>query len=228
MEIKISDGTELSKLLDTLADEITSAHFYFKLYNDLIASGDTYGREFIQANTFWFLTRKSLMSSCLLNLCRAYDQESSSLNLKNLLDTIKANRPLFAAAHFRERLSNNAFVDSLASTNRIPTVEEIEQDLKLTTDLNPLVKKLILWRNNIIAHRGAKVALGKNQILEDNPISHAEITELLRDSLVIFNKYSGLYRASTHSVQIVGHDDYLQVLKHMKVGIDKELESYNP
>ncbi|MFN9789788.1 MAG: hypothetical protein ACK53X_01690, partial [Holosporales bacterium] len=199
-----------------------------RIRHHLISSGDTYGREFIQANTFWFLTRKSLMSSCLLNLCRTYDQEESkSLNLKNLLDTIKANLPLFAEAHFRERLSNNAFVDSLASTNRIPTVQEIEQDLELTTDLNPLVKKLIIWRNNIIAHRSSKVALGKNQILEDNPISHAEITELLKDSLVIFDKYSGLYRESRHSVQIVGHDDYLQVLKYMKAGIDKELESYN-
>lgn len=160
----------------------------------------------------------------ILTCAASFDQESKSLNLVNLLDTIKANRHLFSEEHFRTRLSDNAFVDSLAEMHRIPDLSELEADIQAATCQNASVKKLMIWRNNIVAHLGAKQALGKTSIVADNPIEKEEIEELLDNSLKIFNKYSSLYNASTWSRQIVGHDDYRSLLKFIGLGLKKHEE----
>ena len=79
----------------------------------------------------------------------------------------------------------------------------------------------MIWRNNIIAHRGAKVSLGKDEILADNPLSQQEIETLLDECFTIFNRYSNLYRASTWSRKVVGHDDYQSLLETLKLGLQK-------
>jgi len=150
-----------------------------------------------------------------------YDQESSSLNLVNLLDTIKANLHFFSEPHFRQRMAGNAFVDSLAQYNRVPELDQLESDSKSVSCENPLVKKLMIWRGNLVAHRGAKVALGKKKILTDNPLTHREVDQLLDHALDTFNKYSGLYRASTWSVKAIGEDDYKHLLEFLRLGLTK-------
>jgi hypothetical protein len=221
MEIKIKTSEELNKLLDALAKEIVFAHIYYCLLCDLSKARTTHEREFSNFNTFWTLTLGALRTAYQTHLCRVYDQESASLNLVNLLHTIQSNLHLFSESYFRERLSGNAFVDSLAKTKRMPEKDELESDMELVTCENPIVKKLIVWRNNIVAHRGAKVALGKDQVLSDNPISDVEIKELLEQSLSIFNKYSSFYNASTQSSGIIGHDDYKHLLKFIGLGLKK-------
>jgi hypothetical protein len=221
MKIDIQTGAELSKLLDTLAHEIVDAHIYHKLFSDLTDSITEYSREFQQSNTFWGLTIDSLKEARLIRLCRVFDQNSDGLNLVNLLETIKANLHLFQEEHFRDRLRNNAFIDSLAETNRVPSPDQLDGDIDYASSRNPLVKKLMIWRNKIVAHRDAKVSLGKIRTLESNPISNLEIEELLSQSLIIFNRYSSLYTASTWSRQVIGHDDYRSLLKFLRLGIQK-------
>jgi hypothetical protein len=46
----------------------------------------------------------------------------------------------------------------------------------------------MIWRNNIIAHRGAKVSLGKDEILADNALTQQEIETLLDECFTIFNR----------------------------------------
>jgi hypothetical protein len=221
MEINIQTSVQLNILLDALAKEIVFAHIYYRLLCDLVKSAPTHEREFQNFNTFWTLTRGALRTAYQTHLCRVYDQDSTSLNLVNLLHTIQANLHFFSETHFRKRLEGNAFVDSLAKTKRIPGEDEVEKDIKLVTCENPKVKKLMIWRNNIVAHRGAKVALGKNQVLLDNPLSDKEIEQLLEDGLDMFNKYSSLYNASTQSPGIIGHDDYEHLLKFVGLGLKK-------
>ena len=67
----------------------------------------------------------------------------------------------------------------LARDNRLPDKEQLDKDVRFASQKNPLVKKLLLWRNNIIAHLGAKVSLGYNRILENNPLGKDEIESLL-------------------------------------------------
>ena len=119
MKINIQSDKELNSLLDALANEIVDANIYHRLFCDLVDSIDSHQRELSQSNTFWSLTLDALRDARLTRLCRVYDQESKSLNLVNLLDTIKANLHLFEEHYFRERLQDNAFVDSLAQTGRV-------------------------------------------------------------------------------------------------------------
>lgn len=224
MEIKIQKSEELTRLLDALSKEIVLAHIYYHLLCDLVKAKPTHEREFQNFNTFWNLTLGALRTAYQTHLCRIYDQESKSLNLVNLLHTIEANLHLFSEVYFRKRLEGNAFVDSLAKTKLMPEKQEIEGDIKLVTCKNSLVKKLMVWRNNIVAHRGAKVVLGKSQVLQDNPLSDAEIRQLLEQSLKVFNKYSSLYCATTQSSGIIGHDDYLHLLKSVGLGLKKREE----
>jgi hypothetical protein len=224
MEIKIKTSAELTKLLDALAKEIVLAHIYYRLLCDLCKARATHDREFSYFNTFWTLTLGSLRTAYQTHLCRVYDQESTSLNLVNLLYTIQSNLHFFSESNFRERLKGNAFVDSLAKNKLVPEKHEVESDMKLVTCENPIVKKLIIWRNNIVAHKGAKVALGKDRVLSDNPISDVEIKKLIEQGLLIFNKYSSFYNASTQSSGIIGHDDYEQLLKFIGLGLKKREE----
>jgi len=221
MEIKIKNGDELNKLLDTLAIEIVDANFYHRLYSNLVDSIEDNAREFSQSNTFWSFTLDSLQDARIIRLCRVFDQESKSLNLFNLLETIKANIHFFEKNHFRERLKDNAFVESLAEVDRIPSESQLDKDIWFASDQNMLVKKLMIWRNNIVVHRAAKVSLGKDEILADNPLSQQEIGTLLDESFNIFNRYSSLYRASTWSRTVVGHDDYKTLLKFLNLGLQK-------
>ena len=218
MEIEIQTGEELNLLLEALLDEIVKANSYYRLVSGLENAVPDYEWEYRQAGVFWHLTQNALKDACLISLCRIYDQNSETLNLFNLLHTIKANLHLFSEPHFRERFKNNAFVDSLAQDKRTPEIDELESDMESVSCRNQTVKKLMIWRGNIIAHSNANVALGKNKILDDKPLLEAEIKQLLEHSLKMFNKYSSLYRNSIQNDQlfILGQDDYKNLLLRLK------------
>lgn len=221
MEIKVKNSEDLTKLLKALAQEIIDANICHRLYCDLTSSIKENAKAFTQSNTFWNFTFIALDDARVIRLCRIFDQESNSLNLYNLLVTIRANLHYFEEEYFRDRLKENPFVELLARDNRMPDKERLEKDIWFASRKNPLVQKLILWRHNIIAHLGARVSLGQNQILKDNPLGREEIESLLDESFVIFNRYNSLYSASTYSRKVVGHDDYKSLLKFMNLGLQK-------
>jgi hypothetical protein len=222
MKITIKSGDELNKLLDALATDIVDANIYYKLFAGLTNSIPDYPDERNLSNTFWWLTLRAIKEAFLLRLCRIFEQNSRSLNLVNLLDTIKTNRHYFQEPHFRERLKDNAFIESLAEGVVIPSVEELQSDITFASDNNPIVKKLMLWRMNVYAHTGAKTALGKfTDTLEEYSISEVEIEQLLDQCFLISNKYMSLYKASTWSRHILGHDDYLSLFKFLRIGLEK-------
>jgi hypothetical protein len=222
MKITIKSGEELNKLLDALAKDIVDANIYYKLFAGLTSSISNYSDEINQSNTFWFLTVQAIKEAFLFRLCRIFEQNDRSLNLVNLLDTIKANRHYFEEPQFRERLKDNAFIESLVEGVKIPSIEELQSDIAFASDGNPIVKKLILWRMNVYAHTGAKTALGKFvDSLEKNSIAKEEIEQLLDKCFSISNKYMNLYKSSTWSRQIIGHDDYLSLFKFLRAGLEK-------
>jgi len=87
-----------------------------------------------------------------------------------------------------------------------------------------LVKNLVIWRNNIISHKRASNVVNEKDITKDYPLTIDEVSELVTRATDISNSYSGLFQASTTSTQIVGHDDYLYVLKSIKERIHKQKE----
>jgi len=219
MEITIKNGEELEKLLDELGKDIYAAKDYHLLYCNIATETEQYVEVFDQSNTFWDLTLNALHDAKILRLCRFYDQEKSSLSILSLLNTIELNPDYFNKQHFRDRLKENKFVDSLAQRNRDP-LEILKRDIEYVS-CDSAVKKLLIWRNCTIAHRGAKVSLGKIDKLEENPLSATEIEELLDKGIDIFSRYYRLFRASSYSLKIAGHDDYKSLLELANLGLTK-------
>lgn len=228
MEISIASAEEFESLLNALASEIVDAQIYFKLHTDLIAAIPGYEEVFNESPTFWGLTVHALLDATFSRLCRIYDQNSKSLNLRNLLDTIKANLNIFDVQNFRERLKDNPFVESLSQTARKPSIDMLKQDIQYVSSTNHIVQKLVIWRNNIFVHRKATNVVNQRNIADDYPLSKNDVSGLLDRAESILNRYSSLFRASSYSTQIVGHDDYLYVLKTIKTKIqlqEKEIAS---
>src|SRR3989442_7115410 len=100
MEIRINSGEDLNKLLNALATDIVDANIFHRLFTGLMAANSEFPREISQSNMFWWLTMQAIKEAYLTRLCRIFDQHSQSLNLANLLDTLKANLHFFQESHF--------------------------------------------------------------------------------------------------------------------------------
>jgi hypothetical protein len=219
MQIKIGSSQEFGRLLNALADEMVSACIHFRLYSDLETARKSYIVELNESKAFWSLTFKAHLDTVLFRLCKIYDQHSLSLNLRNLLDTIQANIDIFDVEQFRERLKDNPFVDSLSSNSTKPDLGQLEKDSDYVSEVNPSVKALVFWRNNFFVHRSAK-HVAKNRNLADHySLSLTNVEQLLKEGICILNRYSSLFRANTYSTQIVGHDDYKNVLEAIRSAV---------
>lgn len=228
MQLNIKSSDEFDKLLKALADEAVNANIFFKLHIALKSATTEYNRELNQSTTFWYLTFQALLDAALFRLCLIYDTYPTSNSLPNLLDTIKENLHIFDEADFRDRLKDNPFVDSLAQSARKPELKQLDVDIEYASDKNPLVKNLLVWRHNILAHRSAgNIIKGKN-LRVDYPLSIENLSELLEKGISILNHYSSLFRALSRSTQIVGHDDYQYVLSCIRSDLirrEEELEA---
>ena len=222
MKIIIKDSAQFERLLNMLLKEIIDGECYFKLYQDLLASIPKYRTVFVQSNTFWSLTTNALLDGTLTRLCRVYDQNTKSLSICNLLDTIEANLAIFDTSNFRKRLKDNPFVGSLSQTARKPDAKKLKKDIETVSSSAPLVKKLIILRNNLIAHRRASNVVEDFDITKHYVITRDEITSLLSRATSILNDYSSLFRASIFSTKIVGHDDYLYILNAVNEKFERD------
>jgi hypothetical protein len=201
-EISIKTPEELNRLFDALGDEIVEANFYHRILCNLLDCLGDYEREFAQSNTFWYLVFEAFHDARLTHLSRVYDKSQDSLNLARLLDTIKDHC-------------------------KVPVDQaQLSKDMKAVRKENPLVKELIGWRNAFVAHRDAdkSKSLQGTKALEQASRHRQKIETLLDRSFEIFNRYSSLYRNSTNSRQIVGHDDYKSLLELVRLGLQKRDE----
>jgi hypothetical protein len=213
MRINISNADEFERLLNALCDEAVTAYIHFRLYSDLEAARTQYAIAFRQSWTFWSLTFQAHWDTTLFRLCKIYDQHTSSLNLINLLDTIEDNIDIFDVENFRERLKGNPFVDSLAAGAERPDLAKLKEDKNSVSDSHPSVKALMFWRNNFFAHRSAKHVAKEKDLADHYTFDNSTVESLLKNAMRILNNYSILFRASSYSTQIVGYDDYKNILQ---------------
>lgn len=211
MKIDVTDSAQFKRLLEALVDELIDARDHFRLHQDLDASIPEYQTEFNQSVGFWTSTLRAHMDAAVLRLCKAYDQskDKPNLNLRNFLETIQANLHFFDEANFRERLKDNAFVDSLAKDPRKPDTAQLRKDLEWVTNANPLVKNLTLWRHHHVAHRSRSSALDPRGFAQQNPLPFSEIKALIDNGLRIVNDYSSLFSATVHTSTPIKDYKYL-------------------
>lgn len=213
--IRIKDAAEFDSLMRGLASDIVDAQVHYRLHQALNESIAEYCTELNQSPAFWNLTFSAQIDAALLRLCRAYDSDGSALSLARLLATIEVNLDIFETPHFKQRLSDNPFVESLAEDDRVPDRAELTRNLKLVSRSDPLVSKLLGWRNNIGAHRNPRETISRNSTVTA-PLGIDDVKELLERAIHILNTYSRLFRALTYSTSMVGADDYKYVLESIR------------
>lgn len=155
MVIQFKTDEEFQRLLASLAQELVDANIHWRLLSDLRKNIEVFSTEYNQSVAFWTLTFQAHLDATIFRLIRVYDDHSSSLSLKNLLDTISDNIDIFETERFRERLKDNPFVESLSEGTRKPDTEQLKQDIAFASNNNLVVNKLTIWRNNLFAHKSA-------------------------------------------------------------------------
>jgi hypothetical protein len=205
-------------LMDSLERDVVAAHVHWKLFSDLNASVPSFEREFNQAAAFWGNTINAHHEVTFARLGRLYDQHAGALSLRTWLLTVRDNVALFDDAKFLDRLAENPFAQDLVKSPRQPTTAEIDADLEKVTSSDDLVQRLVDLRNVAIAHRDPKTVLVG--ISAYPVLAREEIDTLLGRALEIMNRYSTKFRARTNVATMVGHDDYLSVLRLTRRGLD--------
>lgn len=194
---QVQKRDEFQVLLNTLAGDLGRVNDRVTLYRKLTrARKSSHSKAFINAPTFWSLVLGTLQDAALQGLARAYDQRENNdvITLKTALDTIHS-QPRF--------LLDGITLD----------YNQLKADLRSVSHrTNSSVKHLMLWRNNLFAHRNANKILSGRILGSEHPLKWKEIETLLVTGLDIVNRYSALFFATITSRNVVGDDDYLGLL----------------
>ncbi len=212
---------KLRRIFDAVADDLLNASFHNQLRTELREAVGENDRAMNQAPAFWGLVIKSQADSTMSNLCRAYDQHKDSVNLKYLLKNIEANLELFGEERLFERLRGREFAEELSKTARKPDRHQLLEDKLRVCKCNPLVKKLIGYRDETLAHRDKSVFLRGED--SPDPLTWDEVGQLVKAGLDLVNSYSQLYQKSTWQRRLHGDDDYKSVL----TAINRDLDNWD-
>ncbi|HUF05520.1 MAG TPA: hypothetical protein VMM38_15275 [Aridibacter sp.] len=220
MQNRSVSSQEFERLMEGLSKDLTRASIHLSLYKDLVTSVSKYERVLNNSKTFWSLTFDAHLATSIHCLCRAYDQEASSLHLKSWLETIQGNLGLFGSEQHRKRLAENPSAETLAAHAKKPDKQQLEKDIEAVTLKNKSVKKLIEIRSTGYAHRGYKTTLKQQIQGKDVKLTLEEIEELIDKGIEILNRYSVSFKSLTYSASIIGGDDYMYVLKTLQAGYE--------
>jgi hypothetical protein len=185
----IPSKTDLIAALRTLADDVQVAAIHHRLASDLSASVPEFVRELNQASAFWSLTMYAHLSEVRTRLCRLFDQHRSSLGLRTWLT---------AAAK----------LDAVDQST-------IRSDLREVGTTDPVVKKLVKLRNNVVAHTAA-TPIDRRALENSFGLEFAESDLLVNRAVRIVNTYGQELMGNSWSTRIVGHDDYITVLRAIR------------
>jgi hypothetical protein len=214
------NSKQLHEGIRALANDIADACIHWKLAKDIDAASLKWPLVVQQSNTFWSLTRTAHIEKAVSGMCRAFDQEQSSLHLPSLLKLIAGNRPLFDQENFRERLKDNPFVASLSAEARIPSEAQLQKDMRRCSGKDRIVKKLTVHRNNFVAHQSKRMRLNSLRSPADAELTYRDLEALLARAQTIVNRYSRMFNAETYSSQVIGHDDFETIFRWMQERAD--------
>jgi hypothetical protein len=197
------------------------AHIHWRLASDLEMSLEQHPLVEAQSKTFWYLTHRAHSAIALQLLCRAFDQEQSSLHLLSWLKDIQSNLSLFDAEAFREQLKDNTYVASLAAEAEKPDPHLLAKDVAQCMASDPLVRKLVAYRGSQAAHRSTKLALCPTLACASTALTDDDVTELLTRADTILNRYSYMFAAETHSTAIIGRTDYKYIFESVEAAVQR-------
>jgi hypothetical protein len=209
MLMDIRDAVEFQRLFDSLARELVDANIVFKLHADLERSAARFRTAMNESWTFWFLTRQATLDAAAYRLCKVYDQDSATVNLRSLLQTIATRPQLFLPEEYAKRADAKLAEDP---PNLDPA--QLAHDIAFVTAAsNPLVQNLAVLRENFFAQLGASLLKSGESVASEYPLTTDDLAELLGTGMEIANRYGIAFRARSYLNRMVGQDDFLQVLQ---------------
>jgi len=194
--IQISGENDFEKLLKRLSDDIIKAPAFLRIDKRLGECFEEYGDEVCQSEFFWAMVSVAVHETGLSRLARVYDKQKDALGLPALLVTIKTNRHLFADEAVKKRVGrvNAPFAQSIVPGSHFPDLQVLENDLALVLYSDPLVKKLLSWRNKFGAHISSEETV-KQSIPDTELPTQDEAFQLCKRAFEVFNRYAFLFHA---------------------------------
>lgn len=203
--IKLNSEDEFYRLLRGLSDDIIDAHIYWGQYQALQDQVEKWPQVYAEGSTFWIYTLHAHRRTALACLCRAFDQEPSSLHLHSWLVTIKNHLDLFGRDKVEQRMPSDPFVKWMKEDAAKPDPQELDDDIKNCSRDNADVAALNNYRGAVLAHRAARLTkLGDPTKLPALFVEQVE--RLLSLSLLVLNRYSYMFTASHFATKPIGHD----------------------
>lgn len=200
---------KLKKMFSTIARDIRTAHFHFRLHCDLANSTKMFLREMNQSPVFWRWTMDANLYAAQIALARAYDRAADGLNLKMLLQKLYESK----STSWRPKRGGH----------KLPTKREFEKDILSVTwwpknpskglraRRNKLLEKLVWNRNKKFAHADWNVALS-GRIPRRYRLTYGDYETLLNRASSLLDKYGSVFIGTCFSMQMSGANDYTRVL----------------
>jgi hypothetical protein len=204
----------LEHKLTSLASDVTEAAIHYRMFLDLWASRGEFEREFAESRAFWSLTLSAHLNAALLSVARAYDQHPKAVSIRNLLADLHAE----VVCRIESLVGSGAEVDRDLRNG----VEDLECDMRLATDQDPLVKRLVGYRGARLAHRSAGLVSKGEAGKALCGLEHEEIRQLIDRATSILNRTGQAHWRRTWISKIVGGDDYRIVLEAVRLRIEMQ------
>lgn len=205
--IPISGENDFERLLKRLSDDIVKAPAFLRISKQLSEHFEKYQDEVCQAEFFWAMVADAVLETGFSRLARVYDKQKNALGLPTLLATIKVNRHLFGDKAVGKRVSrtNIQFAQSIVAGSHFPDELVLKSDLALVSYKDPLVKKLLDWRDEFGAHISPEQTVKGN--IQDTALpTPYEAFDLCTRAFGVFNRYTSLFHAVHHLETILNEE----------------------
>src|SRR6266550_2380130 len=196
---EIQTADQFKTLLNTICQDLGRTLDPWRLFNKLNeARRGQFTKALSQSQSFWSVVESSLLSSVVFGLCRAYDDHLEALTLRTVIRTLQG-KP--------------AFLTGLP----VITDQRLQADLE-TVDRrqSQTVKHLLIWRDNLYAHRNAQKIIDGTVFGDKFSITYDDVGALIDNGFRIVNGYSADIFGVSNRREMIGADDYLAVLRTLQ------------
>jgi AbiU2 len=199
--------TELGKSrreVEYLATQLGLANTFLYLFRGLRAAQQgQHHKEMHPALDFWNYTISAHIQAAIAHLCRLYDSRSDTGRGRalHLLDFVKhVDRSKLKGAEAALYKADLQFLHKGKS--------------ETGAGADPVVTKLRMWRDNLIAHRNYHLSLGGvDQFLKEFPVDLDELQRLIDRGFEILDRWKHYYQCESEFPRFPsGKDDYRFVL----------------
>ena len=155
-----------------------------------------------------------------MTLSRIIRKQEQALTIWKFLDFVESNLEIFSYEAFVQRMKQKPdyeeYGEYRVKSHTLITQKEIEEDKQKLLSLEQTIKKLITWRDKVIAHIDEEFLLTGKIISEEYPLQRQQLQEVIDTLFKILNRYSYAYDSSTWVEKFVGEDDVQYVMDSIR------------